>query len=152
MKTRTRWILAAAMAAAGPLVMLAGGLVFATLSDRAGNGIATVGFAAGFPLCVAAVAFVLWTETAGTCLRVAAMALPLFVVFVVLHNLVYGLIGVEEGVFFLLALLVAPAMLVGGVVAAAHAARWHGPPAAHACAAGGPPLCYPHCIGDDRDK
>jgi len=136
MNTRQRWLLAAAMAATGPAMLLAGTAIFATMSEGVGDGIAVAGMLAGFPLSTAAVALVLWWARAAICLRVAMAALPLFVAGVVLHNLVFGLVGVEEGVFFLLALLGAPAMFAGGLAAAAHAAwrtpRGGGRPLAHA--------------------
>lgn len=49
------------------------------------------------------------------CALLAAFAVALFVVSVVLHNLVSGLLGVEEPVFFLLAVVVAPLLFVAGV-------------------------------------
>lgn len=45
----------------------------------------------------------------------AAFAVALFMVSVVLHNLVSGLLGIEEPVFFLLAVVVAPLLFVAGV-------------------------------------
>ena len=46
----------------------------------------------------------------------ALSAIPLFLIAVVLHNLIFGLTGVEEMMFFLLGVAVAPVMLWLGVI------------------------------------
>ena len=49
-------------------------------------------------------------------LLIAGMALATFIVSVILHNAVSALLGVEEAVFFVIAVIIAPLALVAGVV------------------------------------
>lgn len=49
----------------------------------------------------------------------AAASVPVFLTGVLLHNLVDAMLHVEEPVFFLVAVVVAPLMFVGGLLAAA---------------------------------
>lgn len=53
---------------------------------------------------------------------IAGAALPAFLLGVILHNLVSALIGVEEPVFFLVAIVGAPQLLVAGVAGLLRAA------------------------------
>jgi hypothetical protein len=51
-------------------------------------------------------------------LRITALAPLLFVISVVLHNVISAVIGREEPVFFLLAVVGAPLLLVAGLAGA----------------------------------
>jgi hypothetical protein len=56
----------------------------------------------------------MWTKF----LLVSGLAVVLFVIAVFLHNAIYGLFHVEEPVFFLIAIIVAPLAFGVGIVGA----------------------------------
>jgi hypothetical protein len=75
-----------------------------------------VAFVAMPALTAAATTALTWGARPKTYRRLLIAAVAVFVVAAVLHNLMYGLSGVEEPVFLLLAIWGAPALLVAGLV------------------------------------
>ena len=127
MTRRQRIFTAAAMILAGPAIVMLG-VVLSELDapDPLVSGVQVAGGTGGMAVAVGGVAILLRALAAPYCGRIALAAIPLFVVSVLLHNVISGLTGIEEPVFFLLAVIVAPALLLGGTLAAI--IPRHGPP------------------------
>jgi hypothetical protein len=106
--TRAETARLVAMFLAGPLVW-----VGAAMISESG---AMIGWSIGGVLVLWASALLFRRLPPRYCIRAAIAAVPLALMGALLHNLVYGLTGAEEPVFFLLALAVAPAMLIGGLL------------------------------------
>ncbi|HEX6031915.1 MAG TPA: hypothetical protein VFY90_10830 [Tepidiformaceae bacterium] len=86
---------------------------------------AWVGFVLGGAVILKALLVVIEELGSRQALALAGLTLVGGVLAVVLHNLIYGLFGVEEGVFFILAIFVAPPVLVAALIRAVHPG--HGP-------------------------
>ena len=103
-----------AMFLAGPLVVVAGVIIYELGARDAGQLVATIGWLVGGVFWLWAATLVFWRLPDRYSVRAIIAAIPVAVVGALLHNLIYALTGAEEPVFFLVALGVAPAMLIGG--------------------------------------
>lgn len=97
------------------LIGAAAGIPVLALAFLSGDTRGWVSLLVALPLFIAGVLTAMKDARLLTFVLMAAVAFPLFVVAVVAHNLVYGLTDVEEPVFFLIAVLGAPALLVAGL-------------------------------------
>lgn len=83
--------------------------------------VGALGIAAAYAFAIAGAYLLL--DSHHRLVRIAAWAaVPLGLAGVLVHNLFYGITGVEEGVFFLLAVLYAPAILLAALARLFHKA------------------------------
>lgn len=107
-----------AMLLAGPAIIAIGGLLFAIgAPDWLVGSVQILGWLGGAVLIVWAAVILMRPLPPSRCAMIAVLAIPVFILAVLLHNLVSAIFGGEEPVFFLIALVVAPAMLIGGIIA-----------------------------------
>ncbi len=97
--------------------LVAAALLLVVLSFVLGTGVAAAISFLGAPFILAAGVIVAVGKAGRRAYaRLAAAAVPLFIVSVVAHNVFYGVTNIEEPVFLITGIIVAPALLLAGAV------------------------------------
>lgn len=110
----------------GGVALVVVAMAFSILGDADAEGLKlaaivaafSVGFTAGALAMVRGALLVMAHATRQVALQLLVATIFGIVVAIVLHNVVYAMTGVEEGVFFLSALLVGPVVLVAAIIRA----------------------------------
>jgi hypothetical protein len=100
----------------GPVLVTLGAVIYEQGAEDEGGFISTIGWLVGAVFTVWAAVLLLRRRPVRYCLWAMGASIPLAVIGAVMHNLVYAATGAEEPVFFVLALIVAPTLLVGGAI------------------------------------
>jgi hypothetical protein len=100
----------------GPVLVIIGAIVYERGAEDEGGLISTAGWLVGAVFTVWAAVLLLRRLPVRYCLWAMGVSVPLAVIGAIMHNLVYAATGAEEPVFFILALIVAPTLLIGGAI------------------------------------